>query len=225
LFADSFEPNNSEATAYHLPVSFSGNTTNVNTDGSNIHSGADVDFYQVDLPAGFSYSLNTRVDDSYNSGNGKTYTADVTFSYKSGTKWSDTYDDIMPSDILMQSGGILIFNVTPYFPGVTGTYLLDMNITRTITGIELPGGYSHLLVFPNPAQDIITFQVDLKQPEILMGTLNNIFGQKVMEIANGNYSAGRHNIKIDVSQLPPGYYTYQLETNAGKATGKLVIAR
>jgi len=225
LFADSYENNNSESTAYQLPVGFSGNTANSNTNGSNINSGTDVDYYKIDLPAGFTYTINARVHDSYNSGNGQTYSGDVMFSYKSGSKWSDTYDDIMPSDILLQNGGTMLFNVTPYFIGATGTYLFDMNIYRNPLGIESSAENGHLQVFPNPAQDMVTFCVDLKQPETIMGTLNNVYGQQVMEIVNGTYSAGLNNINIDVSQLAPGYYIYQIKTSTGKATGKLAIAR
>ena len=225
LTADTYEANNSEANAAPLPVSFSGNTANSNTNGSNIHNGTDVDYYKIDLPAGYTYTINARVHDSYNSGNGQAYTGDVKFSYKSGSTWSDDFDDVMPSDILLQNGGTLIFNVTPYFLNATGTYLLDMNIYRNPLGIESSAENSRLRVFPNPVQDIVTFQVDLKQPETITGSLNNVFGQKVMEITKGNYSEGRHNIKIDVSQLAPGYYTYQIMSNTGKTTGKLVIAR
>ena len=225
LSPDSYEANNSETTPYPLPSTFSGNTANSNTNGSNIHNGTDVDFYQVDFPAGYSYSINARVHDSYNSGNGNTYTGDVMFSYKSGTKWSDTYDDVMPSNISLPNGGTLIFDVAPYFPGVTGTYLLDMNITRSPAGIDDSGEMSHLQVFPNPAQDVVTFRMELNKPEMITGTLNNVFGQKVMEIPDGNYSAGQHDINLNVSQLAPGYYTYQLKTNSGKVTGKLVISR
>jgi hypothetical protein len=225
LSADSYEANNSEANASMLPVSFSGNTANSNTIGSNIHKGTDVDYYKIDLQAGFTYTINARIHDSYNSGNGQSYTGDVTFSYKSGSTWSDAYDDIMPSDILLQNGGTLIFNVTPYFLNATGTYLLDMNIFRNPLGIESSTEKNHLQVFPNPAQDIVTFQVDLKIPGTIMGTLNNVYGQQVMEIVNGTYSAGLNNINIDVSQLAPGYYIYQIKTSAEKATGKLSIVR
>ncbi len=224
LYADSFEANNTEATAFSLPLNFLDNAANCNTNGSNIHSGTDVDFYKVDFPAGYSYSINARVHDSYNSGNGQTYTADVMFSYKYGTKWSDSYDDVMPSNIILSNGGTLIFNVTPYFPGVTGTYLLDMNISRTV-GIGPFAENSPLCVFPNPAKEVVTFRFDLQHAEILTGTLTNVLGQKVMDIASGNFKAGMQEVTINVRSLPPGYYMYQISTDSGKATGKLLISR
>ena len=225
LSADSYEPDNTEGTARQLAVNFSGNTANCNSNGSNIHSSDDVDYYKVDLPGGYTYIIDARIHDSYNSGNGQTYTGDVLFSYKLGSKWSDTYDDVMPSTITLQGGGMLTFNVSPYFPGQTGTYLLDMNITRSLTGIESVQDNNNFKVFPNPAQDFVTFQFDLQKPEIISGTLSNVFGQKVMNIAKGSYIAGKNNIRLDVSLLSPGYYLYEFESQTGKSTGKLVITK
>ena len=222
LSADSYEPDNTEATAHQLPVSFSGNSANCSTTGSNIHSSVDVDFYKISLPVGYSYTINARVHDS---GNDSTvYTADVMFNFKSGTKWSDAYDNEMPAPFIM-NGGDLIFDVFPFFPGEIGTYLLDINISRNPVGIENAKENSNIRVFPNPAQDFVSFQFDLQRSEIVSGTLTNVYGQKVMEIAKGKYAAGKNNIKIDVSSIAPGCYFYELESQTEKSTGKLVITK
>ncbi|MBW6491492.1 MAG: thiol protease/hemagglutinin PrtT [Lentimicrobium sp.] len=131
LLPDIYEPNNTENTAFNFQVNFSGNTATPNTIGSNIHAGADLDYYQINLASGYDYSITARVHDSYNSGNGQTYTCDVLFSYKNGAIWSETFDDVMPSTINVSNGGTVLFHVGPYFAAQTGTYLLDLNITRT----------------------------------------------------------------------------------------------
>ena len=147
------------------------------------------------------------------------------FAYKNGANWSDTYDDVMPADIVLPNGGTLVFNVSPYYIGATGTYLLDLNISRGAAGIEFSDKNSRLCVYPNPAQDVVNFRFDLNHPEILNGTIYNAFGIKVMEVTDGTYSAGLHNIELNVSRLPAGWYTWKIGSNSGKATGKLVIAR
>jgi hypothetical protein len=134
LTPDAYETNNTEVTAYNLPVSFSGNTAHVTSAGSNLHIGTDVDYYSLSLPAGFNYTITARVHDSYKSGDGNTYTADVVFAYNDGSKWSDSYDDVMGSNIIMNNGGTLKFNVVPRYSGNTGTYLLDISISKASTG-------------------------------------------------------------------------------------------
>ena len=225
LSADSYEPNNNETNPRILQVNFSGNTAGVNTNGSNINSSDDLDYFKLDLPGGYSYTINARVHDSYNSGNGQTYTGDVMFAYKMGSKWSDAYDDVMPSNIIMNGGGALIFNVFPYFPGQTGSYLLDMTITRNYTGIENTKDIGSMNVFPNPANDLATFRFELQKSEAVTGILTNVFGQTVMEITNESFTAGIHNLRIDVSKLPAGCYLYEFVSESGKTKGKLVVTK
>jgi len=73
---DQYEVNDAIAQAATMTVNFSGNNASVNTTGSNLHTGTDQDFYAIDLSAGNNYSINARVHDAYNSGNGNTYTVD-----------------------------------------------------------------------------------------------------------------------------------------------------
>ncbi|MFM8486623.1 MAG: hypothetical protein ACKOCH_09825, partial [Bacteroidota bacterium] len=94
LAPDIYESNNTQNSASNLPLAFSSNTANIVTSGSNNHVGTDYDYYKVFFPAGYSYKVTPRVHDSYNSGNGQTYTNDVLFSYNLNGTWSDAFDDV-----------------------------------------------------------------------------------------------------------------------------------
>jgi len=140
LQPDVYEVNNLSTQAYNLPITFTGNSATKNTQGSNCHLGADYDYYKINLPSGFSYTISARLHDSYNSGNGNTYSLDATFNYSTDgcSTWSDSYDDILPSNIILGNGGTVYFFASPYFIGQTGTYLLDINITRTTNPAPVP---------------------------------------------------------------------------------------
>ena len=71
---DSYENNDTEAAAYNFSVNFNGSNGEVETTGSNSHTGEDLDYYMVTVPAGYDYTFDVRAHDSYNSGNGQTYT-------------------------------------------------------------------------------------------------------------------------------------------------------
>ncbi|MDW8274358.1 MAG: C10 family peptidase, partial [Chitinophagales bacterium] len=154
LQPDQYETNNTASNAYKFSINFSGNAASVQTTGSNMHIGNDYDYYQINLPQGYSYKINARVHDSYDSGNGQNYTNDVQFSYKiNNGNWSDSYDDIMPGTIDVPNGGQIIFWVSNYFTGTVGTYLLDINIQRsTFSSAESENPQSALFnIYPNPA--------------------------------------------------------------------------
>tara|TARA_B100002052_G_scaffold274678_1_gene277969 strand:- start:359 stop:3283 length:2925 start_codon:yes stop_codon:yes gene_type:complete len=146
LIADIYESNNTLLNAYPLPVSFTGNNSTIITTGSNHHTGLDHDYYSIYLPSGYNYTITARAHDSDNSGNGQTYTNDVAWLYStnSGNTWSTTYDDIMSSSINIANGGMVNFKVMPYFPGNTGTYLFDLQISRTLIPPLISNGVNML---------------------------------------------------------------------------------
>ena len=133
LNPDIYERNNTEDSSYVLPITFISNSAQIKTTGTNIHVGNDYDFFKVNLPVGYTYTITARVHDQYNSGDGNIYTTDVLFAYKKGAVWSDSWDDIMPGPINLINGTPLEIYVAPIVQGNVGTYLLEINITRSIS--------------------------------------------------------------------------------------------
>ena len=154
---DTYEANNSQSTAYNFNPSFSGNSATVNTTGSNFHTNSDVDYYKVTLPSGYNYTITPRLHDSYNSGNGQTYTVDANFScavdYGSWSAGFDTYyNNNSNHNYSVSNGGTLYFKVEPYYSGNMGTYLLAVNITRSIVEVcKTPPAFDEEL--SNPTLD------------------------------------------------------------------------
>jgi len=138
LTSDPYEPNNTLSQSRALTVTFTNNTATVRTTGANFHNDTDVDYYKIDLPSGYQYTINARLHDSCNSDNGNTYTIDAQFEYSTnGNSWSEFYDDLMPDQIDIADGGTIYFHVVPFYEGETGTYLLDMSIERRSSNANL----------------------------------------------------------------------------------------
>jgi len=223
LSPDIYEANNNEGTSYNLSLNFSSGTAIKNTNGSNIHIGSDLDYYKIDLPAGYNYSINARIHDSYNSGNGQTYTGDVMFSYKYNSVWSDNYDDIMPSNINIVNGGTVILNVAPYFAGETGTYLLDMTITQTVGIDEVEDISNSISLYPNPANDIVN--LDLKNCSQKIDRLK-VYDNIGREI--GSYSLSEFSGKVyplSVSDFSNGLYFVGIVTDKYVITKRFTIQK
>lgn len=123
---DQYEPNNTSATAYNLGTVNSSNANyNVN---ANFHVTTDNDYYKVNLPSGYSYTINANI---FNSGNNSSCTANAHFATsQTGSAWSSNYNNSMP-ELTINEGSTLYFRVLPVTSGENGTYSLHISITRT----------------------------------------------------------------------------------------------
>lgn len=220
LSPDMYEANNSEGTAYAFTPSFSGNNASVLTSGSNVHVGNDYDYYNINLPSGTNYSITARVHDSYNSGNGNTYSNDVQFSYKvNGGNWSSTVDDVLNTPIYIQGGGTVTFFVADYFQGSVGTYLLDLQIVKGANvGISDLTSFD-MQVFPNPASSELFINAGDQKGNFTF-KIFNVLGEQIAE-QKGSFS--QQLIKTNVSAFAPGMYSIQLQTETGVSNSKFIV--
>lgn len=222
---DQYEANNAVGQAYTLPLSFSGNTANNSTTGSNLHSPTDQDFYQVQLPAGFNYTVTARLHDAYNSGNGNTYTVDGMFSWsQDGNNWSDVYDDVMPSNITVNGGGTLRFHVAPYFTGETGTYLLQLTVQRTGTvGMQDHAELALIGLYPNPTNGQLTLDLMQATHAVEGFTVLDPGGREVLR-GNTRLQPGQRHT-MDLAALSDGAYLVRIQTAIGVRNERIVLAR
>ncbi len=222
IVGDVYEDNDTESTAYTFTLSWSGNSATKETTGSNNHVGTDLDFYKINLASGYNYTITARAHDSYNSGNGNTYTNDVLWSYKTpGNNWSSVYDDVMQGNISMSNGGLLKFQVAPYFQGQTGTYLLEIDITRSaISGVEELSSTSSFDIYPNPTNGNFTLATNFEKPLDAVVSITNVAGQTVKEFSLLQTSDNQHNLKLESAA---GLYFVNLKTDEGIVTRKLVV--
>lgn len=224
LSPDQYEGNNTFAQTYTLPSSFSGNSANANTNGSNLHTGEDNDFYGVNLAQGYDYSISARIHDSYNSGNNNSYTVDALFSYSTdGNSWSEAYDDVLPGNIMVYDGGMVYFRVAPYFAGETGSYLLDMNITRSPhTGIEESEELRSIRVYPNPAVDMVTVDLSESEGNLEMVELLSVEGKALQTFSTGNREK---LVRVPLNGASAGVYIMRLTTDKGVAVRRIMVGQ
>lgn len=221
LQADNFEPNNSPAQAALLPINWSNNDAVVNTEGSNLHHESDYDYYKMDLPAGYDYTVSCRAHDSYNSGNNQVYTVDVMWSYHTGDEWIGPFDDVMAGNIHVSNGGVVYFYVAPYFQGSTGTYLLEMHINRSVSSADEQMVASGLSVYPNPASKRVFIKSDGVQP-IESIKLYNAQAALVRQLELPQSNQSLH--EMDIKSLPAGNYVLQIRQGGILQHKKLIIA-
>lgn len=128
---DSYEVNDTEAAAKELALTFTNDKASVKTTGSNIHSNTDLDYYKIQLPAGYTYSVSSQIYDYYNDEDGNYYSLDAEYYIKKGSSgtWSFYYDSQAP-DFFIAGGDYIYFKTGPYYTNGKGNYALEVNITR-----------------------------------------------------------------------------------------------
>ena len=210
LQPDVYEVNNAIGQSYNLPITFSGSSATKNTVGSNCHITTDNDYYKIVLPTGYNYTVTPRIHDSYNSGNGNVYTLDGLFSYSTdGTTWSNAFDDVMTGNIIINGGGTVYFHIAPYFAGETGTYLLDMTLTRSSTvGINENQIADNFKIYPNPAKDFVIVDFNEFEGKLNQVRLINIQGQNVF---TSNIIDEVKTFNVPLTDLSEGIYFIQLQ--------------
>jgi hypothetical protein len=217
--ADVYENNDTFNQSYSLPLSFSNNAANANTVGSNCHVGTDNDYYKMILPSGYNYTVSPRLHDNFNSGNGIIYSLDALFSYSTdGVNWSNAYDDVLGNNITVNNGGTVYFHVAPYYQGQKGTYLLDVNLSRTTSLGVVDNELSRLIKFyPNPTSSKIFFDNSNSNFENVL--IYNYLGQEVSKV---NFSSSINNQEVDLSGFSNGVYILKLWKQEESKTVKII---
>ncbi len=225
LQPDQYENNDVQSQAYDLNPIFSGNIAERKTTGSNIHVGTDYDYYKFSLEPGFDYTISAMLQDAYGNSDGQTYSLDGLFSYSTdGINWSDAFDNTLPSAISVKGANTIYFWVSPYFTGETGTYQLDLAITRTpATAISDISDNSDVInVYPNPASDFVIVDMNKSQNSIKSIHITDLLNRSVY----ANFNINLKQITIPLSIFKSGLYVLSLMDDYGnKLTKKLIVKK
>lgn len=80
-------------------------------------------------------------------------------------------------------------------------------------------------VYPSPAQDFAVIAVMLDKAATVSLSITDIAGKQVYNKANESIDAGKHEIKIDTSNLPTGTYFIKVDADGLVYKDKLLISK
>ncbi len=89
----------------------------------------------------------------------------------------------------------------------------------------VPGSFAVGSPYPNPFNATTVVPVDLPADGILTAALFDLTGRRVLEVAEGRFSAGRHQFTISAEALPSGVYLLKVEAAGSHRVCKLVLMR
>jgi hypothetical protein len=133
LIFDKYENNDSLKVAYNINNTFNKDSLFFSSDSSNIHNGEDIDYYKIVLKDGYSYSINMNVFDAIYKADNKRYSlsSSVLFYSTDGSTWSKGYYNKLPNRFSINGADTLYIFVGPKYVGMSGNYLLNVDIKRT----------------------------------------------------------------------------------------------
>ncbi len=116
-------------------------------------------------------------------------------------------------NLYLSISGYGLFKSAYYVMGVPGPGRRDAGMSRL--------GESH----PNPVSSsaIIPFEIPVAGPVVI--TLHDLLGREVARPAEGDFSAGEHQIRFDAEGLPAGVYYCRLSTAGTVESRPMVVAK
>ena len=159
LIPDKYEPNNTLAQSYLLPLNFINDTANTNTAGTNITASNLKDYFKIALPAGYNYIVNIAFDNANYNTTDSAYTLDGLFAYSTnaGSTWTTERTNTIT---LTEAGSkTLYLRVAPSLAspfGEIGTYMLELNVIRSY---PLPVVFSIVNVNKVGTSNVINWEV------------------------------------------------------------------
>lgn len=97
-----------------------------------------------------------------------------------------------------------------------------------MVGIEnnsIPASFELKQNFPNPFNPETNILFALPKQTAVKIIITNSIGEKISDLANGNFSAGNHTIRFNAVNLPSGVYFYSIITPDFKETKKMLLIK
>ncbi len=102
----------------------------------------------------------------------------------------------------------------------TGTAIHD-----DLIAANLPANFELHQNFPNPFNPSTTIVFDLPEASDVNLAIYTIDGKRIQNLINNRMPAGRHNIKIDGSNLASGIYIYSIQAGEFSMAKKMILTK
>lgn len=211
---DNYETNDQVSSSTTLYTSFISNNAIVSTQNTSIHNPTDIDHYKIDLPAGYTYTIDNFLSDIISSNDGKSYSIDAKFAVSTnGTQWSPYYENINNGlQIVADAPKTVYVKVLPSKINTIGTYRYSGTITRKIISSVADESFAPYLL------------INEQNGFLLRNTDNSIIHTVLIYSADGKLHQENTNVgnELRINGLPSGVYHVYIKTNYGIAIEKVV---
>lgn len=214
MIKDNYEVNDLVSNSTTLYASFISNNAIVSTQNSSIHNPTDIDHYRIDLPAGYTYTIDNFISDLILSNDGKSYSIDAKFAVSTnGIQWSSYYENInVGLKIVADVPKTIYIKILPSNINTIGTYRYSSTISRQIISNIEEESLSYYLL--TNERDGFTIR-----------SVNNSIIYSVSTYSgDGKLFQENNNVgnELRINELPSGVYSVYIKTNHGEAIEKII---
>jgi hypothetical protein len=102
-------------------------------------------------------------------------------------------------------------------------YLLNISTITDLQEVFAPTAQFAAKAFPNPSSGLTHFEFHLADASPVTFSIYDQTGRMIRQDAERDLSAGTHQFHWQAADMPQGIYFYNIKTNAGNLTGKVMI--
>jgi len=110
----------------------------------------------------------------------------------------------------------------------TGNYENIVLAEQVISGVQenfVAERFGLLDCFPNPAKESTTVRFRINNTSHVTINLLDNSGKQLKTVISEEKTEGEHSVKIELSDVPPGFYLYQLKTGFVNESKKLIVTK
>lgn len=110
----------------------------------------------------------------------------------------------------------------------TGNYENIVLAEQVISGVQenfVAERFGLLDCFPNPAKESTTIRFRVNNTSHVTINLLDNSGKQLKTVISEEKTEGEHSVKIELSDVPPGFYLYQLKTGFVNESKKLIVTK
>ena len=143
---------------------------------------------------------------------------DIVKVYQGSTPVGEFSGDEIPNPVTV-TGGMMFITFTSNSSTTAPGWEANWEINNV--GVEETGTFEHLNVFPNPAKDIITIELQTKCTQNININLMTITGEIIS--SETSEVTGKFTKSLDVSELSQGVYFLRITNENGIVNKKIVV--
>ncbi|MCB9082378.1 MAG: S8 family serine peptidase [Lewinellaceae bacterium] len=183
-----------------LRIAVPSNGPNLNLSFQPLNS--TVNLVNGEAPVSFSAQANNASNFSWNFGDGQTST------------------NATPTNIYRSAGEYPVILTASHTEGCSATYIGKVTVGTATATQDLPRG-GRLVLYPNPASEMVTIEADLPEIAEISWQLIDPLGRTIQQSVWGSLRQGQ--LTIPVYQLPKGMYTLLFTVDGYQVSRRLTI--